>query len=101
MTGGHVRVNGERATPGTKVKSGDLIELVKERLPYRMTVSGVPSRRGPAAEASGFFAEDEDVAAERERQRISLKQDRMLMTRTRGKPDKHTRRQLRERGRGE
>lgn len=101
VTGGHVRVNGERASPGTKVKNGDTIELIKDRLPYRMTISGVPSRRGPAAEASGFFDEDEGVVAEREQQRKSLKQDRMLMPRTSGKPDKHTRRQLRQRGRGE
>lgn len=97
VTGGHVRLNGERATPGSKVKSGDKIDLVKERLPYSMTVVEIPNRRGPAAEARRCYEESEDTVHEREAQLKLLKQDRMLMPRTAGRPDKHTRRKLRAR----
>lgn len=99
VTGGHVRLNGERATPGSKVKSGDKIELLKERLPYSMTVVEIPNRRGPAAEARSCYEESEETILEREALLKVLKQDRMLMPRTAGRPDKHTRRQLRDRNR--
>lgn len=99
VTGGHVKLNDERATPGARVKAGDRIDLVRERLPYALEVLAIPTRRGPAAEARACYAEDDAVVAEREALTASLKQDRMLMPRTPGKPDKHTRRKLRSRNR--
>jgi len=99
VTGGHVKVNGERTTPGNRVKCGDRIDLVRERLPYSLTVTDVPSRRGPAAEARQCYVEDEETVRQRELQTAALKQDRMLMPTTKGRPDKHTRRKLRSRNR--
>ena len=99
VTGGHVKLNGERATPGSKVKPGDQVDLLKERLQYSMTVVDIPSRRGPAAEARVCFAESEETTRQRETQMVALKQDRMLMPKSDGRPDKHTRRKLRSRGR--
>ena len=99
VTGGHVKINGERATPGSRVKCGDKVDLVRERLPYALEVVEVPSRRGPAAEARRCYVEDAATIREREVQTAALRQDRMLMPRTDGRPDKHTRRKLRERGR--
>jgi ribosome-associated heat shock protein Hsp15 len=101
VTGGHVRLNGERAAPGVRVQVGDRIELVRDRLPYSMEVTAIPSRRGPAPEARACYAEDEAVVKERELKTAALRQDRMLMPRTEGRPDKRTRRKLRDRGRGE
>jgi ribosome-associated heat shock protein Hsp15 len=99
VTGGHVKLNGERATPGSRVKCGDHIDLVRERLPYSLAVVGIPSRRGPAVEAKACYVEDEETVQERAQQLAVLRQDRMLMPKTDGRPDKHTRRQLRERNR--
>lgn len=99
ITGGHVRLNGERATPGSKVKLGDQVDLIKERLPYSMTVNEIPPRRGPAAEARLCYQESEDVVRNRDELLAVLKQDRMLMPRSDGRPDKHTRRKLRARTR--
>ena len=101
VTGGHVRLNGERAAPGVRVQVGDRIELVRDRLPYSMEVTAIPSRRGPAPEARACYVEDEAVVKERELKTAALRQDRMLMPRTEGRPDKRTRRKLRDRGRGE
>ena len=94
VSGGHVRINGERTTPGTRVKRGDRIELVRDRLPYVLDVTAIPARRGPAAEARACYEEDAGIVIEREALAQALRQDRMLMPRTKGRPDKHTRRQL-------
>jgi ribosome-associated heat shock protein Hsp15 len=99
VTGGHVQVNGERATPGTRVQQGDIIEMLKERLPYELTVVEIPARRGPAAEARNCYQESEEVVRKRGELLAVLKQDRMLMPKTDGRPDKHTRRELRSRNR--
>jgi ribosome-associated heat shock protein Hsp15 len=101
VTGGHVRLNGERTAPGARVKTGDCIDLVRERLRYVMEVSGLPNRRGPASEARSYYCEDPASVAAREAQSLTLKQDRILMPKTPGRPDKHTRRKLREQSRGD
>ena len=99
VTGGHVRLNGERAAPGQRVKIGDRIDLVRERLAYALEVTDVPSHRGPAKSARECYIEDEETVRRREAQLAGLKQDRMLMPKTEGRPDKHTRRKLRKRNR--
>lgn len=99
VNGGHVKLNGERASPGVRVTIGDRIELVRDRLPYRFDVVAIPGRRGPAGEARACYVEDEPTAREREHRLAALRQDRSLMPKTDGRPDKHTRRKLRERGR--
>ena len=76
---------------------GDRIEVVRDRLFYSLEVVAIPTRRGPAAEAQACYAEDADVVLERELKTAALRQDRMLMPRTDGRPDKRTRRKLRER----
>ena len=99
VTGGHVKLNGERTTSGSRVKRGDRVDLIRERLAYSLEVIEIPARRGPAAEARKCFFEDEETVRQREIQIATLKQDRMLMPKTDGRPDKHTRRKLRSRNR--
>ncbi len=99
VTGGHVKLNGERTTPGTRVRCGDRIDLVRARLPYSLEVTAIPGRRGPASEARQCFVEDEAMVRERERLSAALRADRLAMPRTDGRPDKHTRRKLRARKR--
>jgi len=97
VAGGHVRLNGERATPGKQVAVGDRIDLLRERLDYSLEVLAIPARRGPAAEAQACYAEDEAVVRARQAKIAALRQDRLLMPQTDGRPDKRTRRKLRER----
>jgi ribosome-associated heat shock protein Hsp15 len=97
VAGGHVKINDGRATPGGRIKLGDRIDLVREQLLYSFEVIDIPSRRGPAAEAQTCYREDKETVRKRELQTAALKQDRRLTPRTDGRPDKHTRRKLRER----
>jgi ribosome-associated heat shock protein Hsp15 len=99
VTAGRVRINGERASPGQRVQCGDRVDLVRERLLYSLTVMAIPVRRGPATEARACYVEDEARMLERERKTAALRQDRLLMPRTEGRPDKHTRRKLIKRNR--
>ena len=99
VTGGHVKVNGERAKPATTVRTGDVIEIVRDQLPWRLTVEALPQRRGPAREARACYQEDERVVQERQSLSTGRRMDRLLMPTTDGKPDKRTRRKLRARRR--
>ena len=99
VTGGHVRINGERAKPGSKISEGDIIELVRDQLPYRLEAGPLPERRGPASEARLCYVEDDVTQQKREAMLEAIRQDRQQMPRTRGRPDKHTRRRIRRFGR--
>ena len=99
VAGGHVKLNDERAAPGSRVKPGDRIDLVRERLLYSLQILEIPRRRGPASEAQACYREDEETIQQREQLSAALRQDRLLTPRTEGRPDKHTRRKLRERNR--
>ena len=101
VSGGHVKINGERVARGARVRAGDVIDLLRDRLAYKLQVTALPKRRGPATEAQKCYLEDAEGKRRREQMQASLRQDRMLMLRTKGKPDKHTRRKLRDRSRGE
>lgn len=96
VAGGHVRLNGERASPGSRVAAGDRIDLVRDRLEYSLEVRAIPARRGPAAEARLCYLEDEESVRRRQAKTEALRQDRLLMPRTDGRPDKRTRGKLRE-----
>lgn len=101
VAGGHVKINGQRAAPGTRVSRGDAVYLLRDRIPYRFTVTAIPQRRGPAAEARACYEEDPAALRERRALQDGLRADRLSMPRTKGRPDKHTRRKLRGRNRGE
>ena len=100
VLGGHVRLNGERARTSAKVEIGDRIRLVRNQLTHELTVEDIPSRRGPAPEAQACFSESDASIAARESRLADLRSDRLQMATTPGKPDKQTRRRLRERNRG-
>lgn len=100
VSGGHVKINGERATPGSRVKRGDDVNLIRDRLHFSFRIIDIPNRRGPAAEARACFLEDAETVRQRGLQNAALRQDRLSMPTTDGRPDKHTRRQIRTRNRG-
>lgn len=101
ITGGHVKVEGERAKSGHKVKVGDRLEILRDRERYVVRIERLPGRRGPAAESRACYVEDPSARAARETLGQQLRRDRMTMPRTEGRPDKHTRRLLRRRNRSD
>jgi len=99
VSGGHVRINGVRAKPSGNVAPGDVVDLLRDKLPYQLNIGELPTRRGPAATARTCYVEEDESVKRRESILTSIRTDRMQMPRTDGKPDKHTRRKLRERRR--
>lgn len=101
VQGGHVRVNNEPARAATRVQVDDEVRLVRQQLTWELTVRKIPVRRGPAREARACYEESEESVTRREQTVAELKRDRLQMPMTRGKPDKHTRRKLRDRNRND
>jgi ribosome-associated heat shock protein Hsp15 len=99
VAGGHVRRNRERARPGSKVTIGDRLEIVRGHERYEIEVRALPPRRGPASEARTCYVESQQSIEDREATKARIRVDRMTMPRTPGRPDKHTRRLLRQRNR--
>lgn len=93
--GGHVHRGGERLKASQAVRPGDEIVIRKGRQEFTVTVLGMPARRGPAPEAAACYSESDASRERREALAVSLRQDRLAMPTTRGRPDKHTRRRLR------
>ena len=99
VKGGHVRVNGEPGKTSTRVQIGDRIRVVRQQLSWDLEVLAIPERRGPAREARACYEESEQSVERRERLVSELRRDRLQLPMTRGKPDKRTRRLLRDRHR--
>jgi len=91
---GHVRLNGERCKCSRELHIHDRLTLLIQAMPWRVTVLGLSSRRGPASEARKLYVEDPDSVAERER----LQQARPYLldpaSQIAGRPGKRDRRLL-------
>lgn len=96
VTGGHVSRNGERAKPSLPVKVGDRLTITRDRYTWVIDVAKLPARRGPATEAQACYVETPQSEQQRVALAEALKSDRMGLPQTPGRPDKHTRRQLRQ-----
>lgn len=96
VTGGKVHVNGERVKPSRALVPGDVLDLTKGQLAFQLKVTAIPRRRGPATEAERCYTEDDESRRQRLEFVAALKTDRAMMPTTRGRPDKRTRRRLRE-----
>jgi ribosome-associated heat shock protein Hsp15 len=95
---GHVQVNGERVKASRQLRVGDRLKVVRERERIEVDVTGIPVRRGPAAEARRHYAETAESEAARAHAR---ELDRLTAPVAAGRPDKHERRDLlRVKGRG-
>lgn len=93
VAGGLVHVNDERVKPSRAIQVDERLTITTDGHRFEIVVTGLPVRRGPASEARTYYVETEaSIAARDERQR----QARWAPPAPDGRPDKHSRRMLRE-----
>ena len=94
VTGGRIKVNGERVKPAHDLRVGDRLSLSLNDEPMEVDVLDFPARRGPVPEARACYAETPESLKRRE----VLREQRRLAALTRPrpdtKPDKRERRQM-------
>ena len=96
VSGGKVRLNGNRAKPAKPLKTGDELRIQRGEEEFVITVTGLSERRVSAAIAQGLYEESEENRVRRERlaeERKFQYQQRVGLGRER-RPDKRQRRRL-------
>ena len=96
INGGKVHLNGGRIKPSRKLATGDRLSIQKGPYRFQITVEHLSAQRRPAVEARTLYSESEESA----NQRHELYRERKLQgysaRQRERRPDKHTRRKLRE-----
>jgi ribosome-associated heat shock protein Hsp15 len=100
IRGGKAHLNGERVKPAHPVRIGDRVSLALQGIVAEFAVLGMPSRRGPAAEAQAHYAETPQSAQRRSLWREQQRLAQLSRPRSEGRPDKRDRRQLMKLQRG-
>ena len=94
--GGKVEVNGSRAKPGKRIGVGAMVTLQQGPIRRVIEVHGLSERRGPAKEAIKLYRETEESIAARAAHEEVMKMERLSRPKMLGRPDKKSRRQLRD-----
>jgi ribosome-associated heat shock protein Hsp15 len=94
ISGGKAHLNGERVKPAHRVRIGDRISLSLQGIVAEFEVLGLPTRRGPPAEASGCFLETPASAERRAKLREQQRLAQVSRPRPEARPDKRDRRRL-------
>jgi ribosome-associated heat shock protein Hsp15 len=93
VAGGLVHVNDERIKPSRVVHVNDRLTITRDEVRIEVIITGLPVRRGPANEARQHYTETEaSIAAREERRRRA----ELAPPAPDGRPDKHSRRLLRD-----
>ena len=103
MTGGKVKLNGERVKAAKSVRVGDVLSVRIGPYEHVVQVRRLSSRRGPAREAALLYEETEESRLAREALRARLAAERAYFPQPAGRPSKHARRELirfKQRGEG-
>ncbi len=95
VDGGRVQVGGERVRRSRLVGVGDELRIRNGALEWVVTIQGIPSRRGPPAEAAALYEESAEGRVQREQRAAELKAAHAANPWGGQKPTKQDRRNLR------
>lgn len=101
VTGGKVKVNGERVKPAHGLRVGELVSVSIGQETSEVTVLGLPASRGPAKDAQACYAETAQSVARRSAFREQRRVADLSRPRSDNRPDKRERRQLEKLRRGQ
>jgi ribosome-associated heat shock protein Hsp15 len=94
VTGGKVKVSGERVKPAHRVRIGDRLSVSSGEHTVEIDVLKLPVRRGPAPEAQACYVETPASVARSARMREQQRLAAITRPRPDARPDKRERRQL-------
>ncbi|MEX1828766.1 RNA-binding S4 domain-containing protein [Luteibacter sp. CQ10] len=96
IDGGKVELNGTTCKPAKTVHVGDTVRVTRGEERLACIVEALSEKRGPAPEARKLYAETEESAAERERQREDRRLTGGALLRPDSRPDKRSRRLIQD-----
>ncbi len=94
IDGGKVEVNGDRPKRSKPVKVGDEVTLRQGPFHYRLHVTGLADRRGPASIAATLYQEDAASATARQALAEKLRVQAPIFFEGAGRPTKKQRREI-------
>ena len=96
VDGGKVHVNGQRVKSSRPIQIGDQLEITRSQIHNVVDVLVLSEKRGPAKFAQQLYVETPESIQQRE---IHSQQRKILnasLPRSKGKPNKHQRKQIRK-----
>jgi len=94
ITGGKVRLDGERTKPGKEIAPGAALAIRIGEFEWAVTVRALSNQRGPAEAARRLYDEDEASQARRAAQAADRRAHAAVQGDRKGRPTKRERRQL-------
>jgi ribosome-associated heat shock protein Hsp15 len=94
VSGGRVKLNGDRVKPAHAVKPGDDLVVRIEEIEWQVVVRGLAERRGPAPEAKKLYEESASGLAERQKLMDLRRWGAEPASQLKGRPTKRDRRLL-------
>src|ERR1700683_2350554 len=101
INGGKVHLNAERVKPAHRVRIGDRLSLSLQGIVAEFEILGLPTRRGPAAQAQAHYLETPASALRRAQLREQHRLAQISKPRPDARPDKRDRRRLMRLQRGQ
>jgi ribosome-associated heat shock protein Hsp15 len=101
IEGGKVQVNGDRVKRSKIIKLGDRVRIRHDPYEYLVEVSGLAEKRGSAKVAATLYQESAESLAAREELAFRMKNAEPTLFRTKGRPSKKQRRDIRKWKRGD
>ena len=94
VSGGRVHVNGDRAKPARRVRSGERLTIRRGACEWMVVVRGLARQRRPAREAVLLYEETPESEARRVAEQERRRQAEARRERGLGRPTKRERREL-------
>ncbi len=94
VTGGKVKLNGERVKPAHELRLGDRLSISRDQEAIDIDVAAFPPRRGPASMAMACYVETPQSVERRVMTREQRRLASLIRPQHDTRPDKRQRRQL-------
>jgi ribosome-associated heat shock protein Hsp15 len=91
---GRARADNQRVKPSHAVRIGAQITVSRDALVWKLEVTGISDKRGPASEAAKQYRESPEHTAVREEEIARRKAAAVSAPRTAGRPTKRDRRKI-------